>query len=366
MIELLKKNKYIVALVLWQLVSVYLMAVGVWPTWIAWINVGLLAASIAALSPFDALRVFVVSIPFYVVVPNNYADTLSMWRLLIIWLFIVVSIKQLRTARFQLHLKHLKSTFLPWDWWLLSFGVILLLSMFVAKYPVESAKQIIFLGNAALLYIVVRVVILTKENIRASIVATASSLGIIVAFGYLQYISTFFSSQYYFWQYWATRVSSLYYGQSLADVLAYSNSWFSTSVGGSSLRMFSIMPDSHSFAMVAALFIGFVLSIIYFRKQESKSNGWLWFLVVTGALAIMFAGTRGVWVGMLAPLVIAPILYFKRVARSAVALNCKVYGIILLLFVLSPLMSQGIGLVRSAASGSFLDRATSVDRKSVV
>jgi O-antigen ligase len=295
-----------------------------------------------------------------------------MWRLLLVWLFVVTAIKQIyQTWSLRVPqggtwqsmtrlLRYARNDMQAWDWWLLGFGIVLVLSMLVARYPVESAKQIIFVANAALLYVVVRFVVTGKEHIRSVIAAAATSTGLIVALGYMQYIATFFSVQYYFWQYWAMRVSSLYYGQGLADVLAYSNSWFSTSTSGSSLRMFSIMPDSHSFAMVAALFVAFVLSIMYFRKQEAKRNGWLWFLVVIGALAIMFAGTRGVWVGMLAPLVVAPVLYYKRVARSTMKLNLAVYGIILLLFVLSPLISQGIGFIRSVGLGSFLDRATSV------
>jgi O-antigen ligase len=367
MVELLKKNKYIAALVLWQLISVYLMAVGAWPAWVALANTALIGLCIAALTPFDALQLFIVSIPFYVVLPNPYSDTLSMWRLLVLWLCVVLMAKKVQGIGYRVLVNtckakiiHFRSSLLPWDWWLVVFSSTAVFSMLVARYPAESAKQIIFLASAALVSLIVRLVARTREQVRSLIAIMAISLGIIVALGYIQYIATFFSNQYYFWQYWATRVSSLYYGQSLADVLAYSNSWFSTSGGGSSLRMFSIMPDSHSFAMIAALFIGCVLSIIYFRKQESKSNAWFWFLVVIGALAIMFAGTRGVWVGILAPFIIAPILYVKRIAPSAIFLQVKMYLIILLCFALSPVVSQGINLVRSSESGSFFDRAMSV------
>lgn len=379
-------------LVLWQLISVLLMALGVWPQSIAWLSFGLLSVVILFIRPFDALLLFVISMPFYVVLPNPYFDSLSMWRPLVIVLFVswvmrlyvmhhqyLVKILMVRKHRepFKLKtitnfIKLIDSNFMWWDKYLAVFIVIAVISTFFARFPQESFKQIIFLLNAYLLYVVVINSVTDRLQVKKLLHYLAASTGIIVALGFVQLIGTFFTSQYYFWQYWAIMISSLYYGTGLADILAYSNSWFSYTGSTPTLRMFSIMPDSHSFGMVAALLATFLipLTFIYYKPGISwrnpktlfgSKNYFLWNVIRVSGLAIIFSGTRGLWVGMLAPLVISLLLYAKNVARPVLRKAVLAYLLVIVFFVLSPFINQGLNYVRQAGlEERFLDRAASI------
>jgi O-antigen ligase len=264
--------------------------------------------------------------------------------------------------------KKIKRYLFAWDWWFLLFGLATIISLFIAKYPVESVKHILFLMNAALVYIVVRMVVKTGDQVKSLMLAVIVSLGIIVLLGYMQLIATFFAAQYYFWQYWATMISAVFYGPSLANVLIYSNSWFSYTGGAPSLRMFSIMPDSHSFAMVAAFLIAFLLAFTYRKKTTDDSSVQklehygLWSMIRFSGFAVVLAGTRGVWVGMLAPLVLGIFFYFKKVARPLMKRLTVALLMIVLLFALSPFINQGLNLIRAGGKfqEDFLDRAASI------
>jgi len=373
----LKNNFTILLIILWQAISVFLMATGVWPQEIVYLNTALLAVFFLLASPLDSIRLFILSIPAYVVIPNSYSDTLSMWRPLLILLFTVIAIKTylsfprkresrtwfwiLDQVRNDIQRKaFLKSP----DFYFIGFIILAALSTLIARYPSETIKQIIFLINAYLIYILIRLTIKTKDQIVTITKSVLISLGLIVVLGFVQFISTFFTSSYYFWQYWATMVSKLYYGQSLADVLIYSNSWFSYTGGGSSLRMFSIMPDSHSFALVCAL--AFLLCLPFIARRierpvkfsRSHVNGTV--MAILSGLGVILAGTRGVWVGMIAPFGIALILYAKKIFRPASKNITIAFIFIILFFAISPLINQGVGLIREVGRGGFFDRALSI------
>ncbi len=367
----IKINHVLYALVLWQTISVYLMAVGVWPTWVAWINTGLIAVFILFAEPYQSLRLVLVSIPFYVALPNRYADSLTMWRPLVAWLFVVWVTKTFNWKDIPGQLRQLHSRVFPWDKWFGLFVLVALLSAAIARYPIESLKQVIFVLNAYLLYVVAVNVLRTKRQVRGIMVASIASLGIIVVLGYIQLIVTLFTTQYYFWQYWALLISRLYYGAGLSDVLLYSNSWFSYTGGAPSLRMFSIMPDSHSFAMIAALLMAFLLA---FRFKDRTAQQQIdpkrdkffhyagWSAIRFSGLALVFAGTRGVWVGMLVPLLLSIWFYIRKIGKPVMKKLILAFAMIVLLFALSPLFNQALNIIRVGGKiqENFLDRAASI------
>src|SRR5205823_5141623 len=130
----------------------------------------------------------------------------------------------------------------------------------------------------------------------------------IVLLGYVQFAGTFLTTTYYFWQYWATMISRVYYGQTLSDTLVYSNSWFTFPKGAPpALRMFSILPDSHAFAVIAMFAIPYAAALLFLARSKWQKI-LLWIFVALAAAAITFSGTRGVWAGILAPLVLLIIL----------------------------------------------------------
>lgn len=392
LIELSHTKRIIWLLVLWQFISVLLMALGTWPASIAWINVAMLGLFVLVVPPYEGLLMLILSIPFYVALPNRYLDSLPMWRLLFIEFFAVwfvhLAIKQksywqkLFTERkkqkpnFRKILlsvfRRIDSRFLPWDKYIWMFLALASVSSFFARFPWQGIKQIIFFINIYLFYIVFINVVTTKDKIIEVVKYLVVSTGIIVVLGYIQFAATLFVVQYYFWQYWAIMVSKLYYGLHLASVLAYSNSWFSYSGGQQTLRMFSIMPDSHSFAMIAALFIGFALPLVFFtgplyRKAKNlllkpfTKTYFLWTAIRFTGLAIILSGTRGMWVGMILPLIVSIWLYAKKIVKPLAKKALISFLLILLFFALSPFINTGLNWFRlTYFRENFLQRVSSI------
>ena len=247
-------TKTIIGLIaFWQFISVGLMAVGTWPPQVAVINFGLIVGFILLAKPYYSLLLAVLSIPFYIILPNPILANLPMWRVVFAWLFVVwlvhllimqrhwlmrvfavkrwKSDKPLTGARLREiivnSLKRIDSRFMPWDKVAVLFIVLAVCSLLIARFPVHGLKQILFLLNIYILYVVAVNVITDREKLKELIRYTLYSLLIIVGLGFVQYFASMFVESYFFWQYWAMMVSSLYYGSPLANVLAYSNSWFS-------------------------------------------------------------------------------------------------------------------------------------------
>lgn len=388
-------RKIIWLLVIWQAVSVALMAVGTLPAVTAVITTALLALFILFAKPYYSVLLLILSIPFSIILPNHYIETLPMWRVLFVLLFAVWLIRTLINQRQYVRkmlairrwyeeslvsgdnfwgvvwntIKRVDSRFMPWDKCAGLFAALALISLLIARFPIVGLKQILFLVNIYLLYLVTINVVTDEDKVTELMHYTLYSLAIVVGLGFVQYISTLFASPYYFWQYWATLVSSLYYGQPLGDVLAYSNSWFAGNGNGQALRMFGIMPDTHSFAVMAIFLIGYLLgiSVVPHRWQVSfwqyvKAQRWYVLLgLFLACFAIMASGTRGVWVGLLAPIVVAAFAYFRNVARPLLKLSLVSYLVIVLLFVASPFIASGLNAIRtSKADDGFLTRAESI------
>ena len=79
----------IILFTVWQYFSVAGMAVLNWPNSLVWLNLGLLIAFIVLCPVYESLLLLILSIPFYVVIPNSRFDSLSMWRVLYLALFAV-------------------------------------------------------------------------------------------------------------------------------------------------------------------------------------------------------------------------------------------------------------------------------------
>jgi O-antigen ligase len=350
--------------VIFEVITAYLVGVGVWPQTAAWFSLAAAALFILLADPYEALLLAVVSIPFYLVVPNPYFDSFPAWRLAFAWLFGIWFLKTLvrewRAGNLKAGARAVMGRFMTWDKYLFLFGLLAWVSILLARFPGQSLKQVLFIVNVGFLYIVLINVVTTKERLLGLIKAAAASFGFIVLLGYVQFISTLFANQYYFWQYWALLVSKAYYGLGLANVLIYSNSWFSYTGGQSTLRMFSIMPDSHSFAVVCAFLLAFLTAFLSLPGSRRRSI-FLWISIVLTCWALILSGTRGVWVGMLAPVVISIFLFAKNTARWQAKKFLAVAIVVVLVFVGSPLLSQGLSLIRSGlGGGNYLDRVGSI------
>lgn len=369
----------ILLLTLIQFGTVLLMALGVWPDWVVWINVLLSAAYLLAFNTYYGLLLLIASVPFYVALPNPYFDSLSTWRVLFAFLAGLWLVREYKANK---TFKSLLPNFF-WDKYLAFFLATAVLSLVFAKFLVPGIKQIIFWLNIWLLYAVVSKTVKSKEQVIEVIKYSAASLAVFVAFGYAQLIITFFTTLDYFWSYWAVFVSKLYYGQSLASVLFYSNSWFSFTSGAKELRMFGVLPDSHSFAAISAFAMMFLLPLTYLfksKKERSRAqkneitlvdrqnkifglpvNNWIWAGIRTAGLAIVLSGTRAIWAGLAVPFVILAVALWVKFMPAMSKKIFLPFAIIILFFVFSPLINQGLHMVRvTGFKENFIDRAKSI------
>ncbi len=363
-----KINLTIFLSVLWQLISVGLISVGVWPIEVVWINTALIAVLLAILPRVAAVGLFLVSLPFMIILPNSWLPEFPMWRPLALFLFAVIAIKYLADELSRNNLKQVivniwKQKVATWDKWLLILLILACVSLLFAHFPGHGLKQIIFVLNAYVVYIAARLSV-TEENFHRMLLYLKTSLFICIALGFVQYILTFFENPYYFWQYWATLVSSSYYGQSLGSVLTYSNSWFSSDGGGRALRMFGILQDTHAFGVIAmfGLAVHLSLSSVKNSAKEIFKQGWrFWVVLVLLCFAVVASGTRGIWIAMLAPIFIALVFAWWYKAKLLTMIPLISYAVIIALFILSPFITMGLNFLRTVnQDDGFLNRAASI------
>lgn len=350
-----KQRFFLTIFAISQLFFVYFVASGVLPEKLVYFN---LILQLGVLLVFDleyALYSVIISIPFYLAIPNSHFDSLSSWRFVILALFAVFAYKnKIWQARFN----WIRS---KWDKYLFWLLLVILLSIYFESFKTVGIKKLFFVVNVYLLYVLIRNIIRTREQIIRSLFVTFSSVAAIVLLGYLQFIVTFKTTTYYFWQYWATLISRAYYGATLSDSLTYSNSWFSFYKNAPpSLRMFSILPDSHAFALIAIFSLPLASALLYFVVSKT-AKVLLWIFIGLAALSIDLSGTRGAWVGILAPLLALLFLYYKHYGRKLIG---KMFiPIILFLFflIVSPFLQKAFNLLQKGYnSGNFITRAESV------
>lgn len=350
--ELPRLKLLIILFTVWQYISIAGMAILNWPYSLVWLNLGLLVGFILLCPIYESLLLLILSIPFYVVVPNGRFDSLPMWRILYFVLFLVWFIKD----------KKFKITgiiFLPWDKYLAWFAALgLALGLVFGSFRLEAVKQVLFWLNIYFLYLVLVNVLKSKQQIFELIRYLVWSLAIIVTLGFTQLIGTFLTNLDTFWVYWADNITKLYYGQGFAAVVLYSNSWFSYS-GARELRMFSIMPDSQSFAYVC--FIGLCIATALTRSVFAHVRKWLWSGIRFAALGLILSGTRAVWVGMVLPFLAVAAAYYKNFQKHLAKKFLWPFVIIFALFGLSPFINQGLAYLQvEKFHENFLLRAESI------
>jgi O-antigen ligase len=286
-----------------------------------------------------------------------------MWRVLYLALFAVWLVKDKKIYARKIFGEGgtLKSIiFLPWDKYLAAFvGLGLVLVLAFSRFKVEGIKQVVFWLNIYCLYLVTINTLKSKLQIFEFIRYAIWSLAIIVTLGFAQLFGTFFTNLDVFWVYWASNVSKLYYGANFANVALYSNSWFSFAGGGRELRMFSIMPDSQSFAYICI--ISLCMGTALTRSVFKHIRKWLWSGIRFAGLALILSGTRAVWVGMVAPFAAVAVAYVKNFQKHLAQKYLWPFVIIFALFAASPLFNQGLAYLQvHKFQENFLSRAQSI------
>jgi O-antigen ligase len=335
------KNKPIFyTILILEILIVFLASIGVLEREAVLIMTGLLIFYFIFSKVEDGLILFIISIPLFVAMPiTDGFDTMANWRILLAILFLSLlfkqglSIKIIKNKIGNLKIKE-KFKHYPMEYLTAIFLIIAVLSLFVSADIIVGIKKILFLINIFLLFIIVRNVARKKEMIPKIIKAGAISGIISLIVGYTQLVSVFFASLYKFWQWWAYNIISVFYGINLSKLLAVSNTWFSYyPESPPTLRMFSIFPDSHSFALFT------IISLIFFTYLLIKNSKKIfWIPVILCFLGLLFSGSRGVWLSATIPFLITIFLFFSKKLRKKTEyskIHTKPFLIMLLIFALA-------------------------------
>ncbi|MEA1937405.1 MAG: O-antigen ligase family protein [Patescibacteria group bacterium] len=292
-----------------ELLMIVLMAIDILPLEMRYFLFFILIISFLVLSFTEALILFIISIPLFTALPiDGISDSFSSWRILVIILALRLLFKQKRSAfiltKQTLEEKMIafkKLSFYKLFLFFLVFIFINLASLLVAKNIGAGIKEIIFLLNIALLFPIIITVIKNEKQLLRIIKAVFFAGVITVLIGFIQLFTTFIVPLHIFWHFWDQRVISVFYGQNLSALLSYSNTWFSYYDNlPPTLRMFSVMPDSHSFALFVLFVMPFTLFLIIFYSSQNLSSKYPLLKILTLFLtlsfsAIIFSGSRGIW-----------------------------------------------------------------------
>ena len=373
-----------------EIFIVLLMILGFIPQEFSYLLLLLLIAGFIKLSILDSLKLFILSIPFFTALPaNQFSDSMSIWRILILILVLKVGWEKRKVSPFlssraelwsfndkaesrdlsqlrlifmfitKLFLK-LKDSFTSFARTLLAsvgmtkskkflkvkkytlnfpqerndnyrklflltflFFAIAAISLIFAQDIGAGIKKMLFLLNIFLLFPVVIFAIKSKDDLMGIMKFVFYSSIIIVLIGYIQFLSTFFFPLFHFWQFWAQNVIKVFYGQNLSNLLTFSNTWFSYyDILPPTLRMFSVMPDSHSFAMLSIISMPIILSLVFYNKNRRKKK-YLIITLIAFILAIFFSGSRGAWVSGVFALIAAVYLFARPQQNTKFKNLCK-------------------------------------------
>ena len=345
-----------------ELVLVFAMVLGIVPQEFSYFILILLSVSFVKMSMLDSLKLFILSVPFFVALPPNaISDSMSIWRVLIVVLFLKMIWEKQKNCPSEFISKSVYDRGLVYFRFVgqslkkivdninnkrkilnqvqddkikyRSFGIaksviknklflytaiffiIAVISLLYAESIEMGVKKILFLGNIILLFPIVKFSIKKEEDFVQILQYIFYTSFIVVLIGYFQFISTFFIPLYNFWQFWAGNVIKALYGQNLSDLLSFSNTWFSYYRNfPPTLRMFSVMPDSHSFALFIVISTPVLLTLLFFYKNGRKR--FLSLMLILFFMAISFSGSRGSWVGSIFALFSAVLLSHPYILSS--------------------------------------------------
>lgn len=282
-----------------------------------------LAGILIALSLLPALFLFLASIPLFLAVPLPGVPNFSSWRILIL----ILIVKFIWRYRNNISIKWLnwRNLFkklppeLLWGVGFIGFGFLFSLVV-PGVHLFITVKKVIYLASAAMLGVIVGVLSRRKLAAHKYFVIALGSAVLLSDLGALgQYLFAMIAPLHTFWQWWVSHVSLPYYGAKLASVLQESNTWFSYySDSLPTLRLFSIFPDSHSFALFGvlgiALLVGLAWQVWVKRRLGALISIGIWLFI--HLVFIIMSGSRGIWLAstipLLVSLVILGILYGNR------------------------------------------------------
>ena len=336
----------------------------------------------------DSLYLIAMSIPFFVALPMiDGFDSMANWRILIATLFLClffkkgVSLSLIKNEQGRWRVcQNLKHGML--EYLMIIFLAVSAISIFFADYKILGIKKILFLINIFLLFLIIKNIAQDKDKILKILQSAAIGGVTIIGVALFQFLAVLFVPLYTFWQFWAGKVIVVFYGQNLSDLLSYSNTWFAYYPGAPpTLRLFSVFPDSHSFAMFLILMVPIFLALAVYSKNplqpplvkgESPHRGdpkgfFWWTMTILALFGIIMSGSRGAWLSVLPVIAVALYVYRKRFEPALVKKTIMAFGLFVAIFLLSNFYPPMLYKFQSWQSGqnasstlSFFQRAKSI------
>ncbi|MBI2677000.1 MAG: O-antigen ligase family protein [Candidatus Yanofskybacteria bacterium] len=349
MFNTLKKPVNIVFLI--EVVVVFLVAFGVIPRNTI-LGLAILTGFFVLWADLEtATAFFVRSVPIFVAIPlTPYFDSFNIWRIasgliFLKWFFAekkLVQIKKLSgEVAFNINFQEYQLSFFA-----LVVLVFSLFSLIAADDLVSGIKRIIYFTNLSLIGFVIYDLVRKKPETTRNLVKNILLSGVIVAVvAVAQLISAYMVSIYEFMDFWAGSVQLGFYGSAWSQTAQEANTWFAYFGPQLSLRIFSTLPDSHSFPIFLLLAIPSLLAFSLTKVFQTGQISQLKKLIKTRAsllvilipiffLLVILSGTRGIWLAVLGPIVTLPFLL--KLSKSISDKNILKY--ISLFFVLFPML----------------------------
>jgi O-antigen ligase len=300
-----------------------------------------------------AITFTIASFPFGPALPIPHFDSFALWRFTVAMLALRSLFRLRANLRTPLTIARIRAAIFPHE----TIGIALLIlgfaSLIAAVDPVAGMRKLIFLGNAIALYATVRSLYHREPKTEEAVIrGILVALGGLLLVGFAQYLIVQFVSLYDFWQGWALDWIPVFYGKALGELLTASNTWFSYAEGKlPTLRMFSLLPDSHSFGVTMLLGFLFSLALLLSARLGNAEEGTeraprntsfrhplLSTLLVGCGLAVFLNGSRGIWLGILPTSAVAFFLA-RRMKPANPHASRTIIASFLLLFLLFPLSS---------------------------
>lgn len=311
-------------------------------------------------APLTGVVAFTVSsVPFSPALPVPGFDSFALWRLIVAVLVLRLLWENRTALKAKPDIAKFKAAMRPYDWVGLALFAWATLSLLAATDLVAGLRKLVFLGNAVALYIALRWLLPRVKDIgKAAVQGLVVGLVGLLLFGIAQYIVITWVSLYDFWQGWSLDVIPIFYGEALGQVLNYSNTWFAYYAAPTppTLRMFSLLPDSHSFGLT--MLLGFLLASVGFALAACrKHRSFALLLVTTFGISIFLNGSRGIWVAAV-PTALLAYTVLTSAHKTHRPILARVGKTAVLGFLLLALLFPVSSYVSAKAHGAGIDDAT--------
>lgn len=298
---------------------------------------------------FNVLCLFAVFLPFQFALNIAPGIDLAVVRVIVLGLFVFISCKSLIDKKF----------IIPINWqsiFLIAFFVLNIFSLFFADNLMFAIRKILFLTSIIPIYFVIVYILNNSEEKFRKFVKYLTwggilsvFVGVIIFLG--QYILgidavlSFYSKiGYYFW------------GQSFSEsVLNYQS--FLVNIGGVDyLRMSSLFPDPHNFALFAGIISFLTLSLFLISANKSKKESVFYGVIsLICFLSVFLSFTRAAYLALGVSLVIVLAIVVMVRNNSNKTVIGVISALLFVVFLFSPAKDRFLD-VFSREDGSNIER----------